>query len=60
MEIEKQIGKDFDVKLGVKAGKIILTVEFDGADELLDGVKAKLPEWLGPLVELVKLEVDKI
>lgn len=58
--VDQKLSDDFEVKLSIAGGKLILTVEFDGADELLDQVKAKLPSWLAPLVDLVKLEVDRI
>lgn len=59
MEFEKEIAKDLKVDIKLSGGKAYLTIEFDGADAALDALKLKLPTWLGPLVDLAKMEIDK-
>lgn len=59
MEFDKEIAKDLKVDFKIAGGKVFLTIEFDGADAALDALKTKLPTWLGPLVDLAKLEIDK-
>ncbi len=58
MDLEKDIGKDLKVDIKISGGKVFLTIEFDGADAALDALKAKLPAWLQPLVDLAKGYVD--
>ncbi len=60
MEFDKTLGKDLDVKVGLAAGKVTITVVYSGIDAELDVIKAKLPAWLQPVIDLVKLEVDKV
>jgi hypothetical protein len=60
MDFEKDIGTDLKVDFKVSGGKAYLTIEFDGADAALDALKAKLPSWLSPLVDLAKVEIDKV
>lgn len=60
MEFDKEIAKDLKVSFKITGGKVFLTIEFDGADAALDALKTKLPTWLGPLVDLAKLEVDTL
>lgn len=60
MEIERDVAKDLKIDIKLSGGKAYLTIEFDGADAALDALKVKLPSWLGPLVDLAKIEIDKL
>jgi hypothetical protein len=58
--IDKAIGTNLDVQVTLAGGKVVVTVSYAGIDAELDVIKAKLPVWLQPLVDLVKIEVDKV
>lgn len=60
MDFQKDIAKDLKVEVKISGGKVFLTIEFDGADALLDGLKPRLPSWLSPLVDLAKGYVDAV
>ncbi len=58
MDLEKDIGKDLKVDVKIVGGKVIVSIEFDGADALLDSLKPKLPTWLAPVLDLAKGYID--
>lgn len=61
--VDKKIGKDVEIDLAVEQGKLVLKVVVSAKaslDAFLDQEKAKLPEWLQPLVDLAKGEADKV
>ena len=58
MDIQKDIGTDLKVDVKIVAGKVILSIEFDGADAALDSLKPKLPTWLSPILDLAKGYID--
>lgn len=60
MEVDKVLGSGFEVDAKISGGKVVLTLTYSGVDAELDVIKAKLPVWLQPLVDLLKVEVDKV
>ena len=59
MEIDKDLGAGLDVKVVLSSGKVQIVIEYSGLDAELDVVKSKLPSYLQPLMDVVKMEVDK-
>jgi hypothetical protein len=53
------IGSDVELNVSVSGGKIVVSVSYK-ADAELDKLKAALPAWAAPLIDLVKVEVDKV
>lgn len=60
MEVDKVLGGGLEVDAKISGGKVILTLTYSGIDAELDVIKGKLPVWLQPLVDLLKIEVDKV
>lgn len=60
MELDKKLSDSLEVDVKLSGGKVQIVLSYSGIDAELDVIKAKLPVWLQPLVDLVKIEVDKV
>ncbi len=60
MDFPIAIGKDLVAEAKIVGGKVIVSIEYDGADAALEALKAHLPGWLAPVIDLAKKEVDSL
>ncbi len=60
MDIPIDLGKDVKADLKIVGGKFVLSIEFDGADAVIEVIKSKLPAWIHPALTFLKAEVDQV
>ncbi len=60
MEFDKELMKDVEAKIEIKGGKVFVTLEYDGVDAVIDGLKSTFPAWMAPLLDLAKVQIDAL